>query len=310
MREYEAKDFKGPSAIAVDSKGNIFFTDSGPMGESTLQAPLGSVYTISRDGQLLQPLALETLAHPCGLALSPNDSALYICEMMANRLMRFVQRPMGVWHCSTYYQFSGGLGPSAVACDAKGFVYVALYDFATVRNQGAAACATASPDMSSAASRVLGHTLPSLGPKPCHCATPLLVCRENCGPFARGYPCKAHRVPRFRTERNCSGSEGHDPLHHRGLYQQRLHGCHLSKRSMQHLSVHMTAENVPLACAQYCHVISTLVGMCAKSLSLRYVGRVVGLAHGYSLQCNFVIACGPVWLPDNTQDLRHRRQGD
>jgi aspartate beta-hydroxylase len=152
VREYEAKDFKGPSAIAVDSKGNIFFTDSGPMGESTLQAPLGSVFTVSRDGQLLQPLALETLAHPCGLALSPNDAALYVCEMMANRLLRFVQRPTGVWHCSAYHQFCGGLGPSAVACDAKGFLYVALYDFAVVRNQGAAAHTIASPGMSSAAS--------------------------------------------------------------------------------------------------------------------------------------------------------------
>jgi len=137
VREYEAKDFKGPSAMAVDTKGNMFFTDSGPLGESTLQAPCGSVYTISRDGQLLQPLALETLAHPCGLALAPNDAALYVCEMMANRLLRFIQRPMGVWHCSVYHQFSGGLGPSAVACDAMGYVYVALHDFALMGNQGA-----------------------------------------------------------------------------------------------------------------------------------------------------------------------------
>jgi len=136
VREYEAKDFKGPSALVVDSKGNMFFTDSGPMGETTLQAPRGSVYTISRDGQLLQPLILESLAHPCGLALGPNDSSLFVCEMMANRVLRLIQRPMGVWHCSVYFQFSGGLGPAAVACDSRGFLYVALHDFSFVGNKG------------------------------------------------------------------------------------------------------------------------------------------------------------------------------
>ena len=31
VKEYEAKPFKGPSAMLLDSAGNMFFTDSGPM---------------------------------------------------------------------------------------------------------------------------------------------------------------------------------------------------------------------------------------------------------------------------------------
>jgi hypothetical protein len=48
---------------------------------------------------------------------------------MANRVLRFVQRPAGVYHSSVFHQFSGRLGPSALAVDADGNLYVARYDF-------------------------------------------------------------------------------------------------------------------------------------------------------------------------------------
>lgn len=47
-----------------------------------------------------------------------------------NRILRFVQRPSGVYHYSVFYQFSGGLGPSSLTCDTQGRVYVTSYDFA------------------------------------------------------------------------------------------------------------------------------------------------------------------------------------
>ena len=40
---------------------------------------------------IAQPLAYESLAHPSGLALSPTGGALYVTEMMTNRVLRFVQ---------------------------------------------------------------------------------------------------------------------------------------------------------------------------------------------------------------------------
>eukprot|EP00965_Chrysotila_dentata_P078227 2578809-Pleurochrysis_carterae.AAC.6 len=42
VREYEGKLLKGPSAMQIDSQGNMFFTDSGPLGETTLQAHAGA----------------------------------------------------------------------------------------------------------------------------------------------------------------------------------------------------------------------------------------------------------------------------
>lgn len=119
-----------------------------------MASPKGSVFCISPDGRLLQPLALSCLAHPSGVAVSPDEKTLcaphcritdpllqpqrrlavaacrYVCETMANRVLRFVQKPAGVFHFSVFHQFSGGLGPSGVTCDSNGNVYVGRMDFA------------------------------------------------------------------------------------------------------------------------------------------------------------------------------------
>lgn len=49
---------------------------------------------------------------------------------MKNRVLRFFQKPEGVFHSSVFCQFSGGVGPNAIAIDSKGNVYVAQYDIA------------------------------------------------------------------------------------------------------------------------------------------------------------------------------------
>lgn len=129
VTEYEGRLLRGPTGMVFDAAGNMFFCDSGPMGDTTIGHPKASVYNIACDASLLQPLAADCLAHATGLALSPNGQTLYVCETMNNRILRFAQRPNGVWHMSVYYQFSGGLGPMACVCDGTGALYVARYDF-------------------------------------------------------------------------------------------------------------------------------------------------------------------------------------
>jgi DNA-binding beta-propeller fold protein YncE len=82
-------------------------------------------------------LALERLAHPAGITLGAKESAVYVSEMAANRVVRFAQRPAGVWHMTVFHQFAGRAGPTAVAWDdARGLLYVARYEFADLAEKG------------------------------------------------------------------------------------------------------------------------------------------------------------------------------
>jgi sugar lactone lactonase YvrE len=71
---YEDVPLKGPSSV-VSSNGNIYFTDSGPLGETGLHSPIGNVFTImnSPTGTILKPISLGNLANPSGIAVSNND---------------------------------------------------------------------------------------------------------------------------------------------------------------------------------------------------------------------------------------------
>lgn len=103
---------------------------------------------VSSEGQLLLPVALQSLAYPSALALAPAmptdglggaapPSAdgqpapfVYVAEMAANRVLRFARRPVDVFLGSVFYQFSGGAGPSALACAPDGTLFVGHFEYA------------------------------------------------------------------------------------------------------------------------------------------------------------------------------------
>lgn len=136
VREYEQSQFLGPNSLCLSRQtGMIYFTDSGPFGETSLQNPKGSVFAVTST-QLLIPLCLSTLAHPCGLALSPDEKNLYVAETGMNRILRFSQHPPQVFHCSVFHQLSGRFGPTALAVGSAGDLFVAHFDFAENTESG------------------------------------------------------------------------------------------------------------------------------------------------------------------------------
>jgi len=131
VRAYEDRALRGPNGLAFSPDGALFFSDSGPLGETTLEHSRGSVFCIAASpsgGQVLRPLALECLALPWGVAASAD--AVFVAETMRNRVLRLRARPSGAFHVSVFYQFAGGMGPSGLACDINGQLYVGHYDFA------------------------------------------------------------------------------------------------------------------------------------------------------------------------------------
>lgn len=132
--DYEGEPMRGPTSLATSPDGTLFFTDSGPLGEATLDSPVGSVFAVvgSGGGRFLKPILLKSLAHPCGVAVGAGGKVVYVAEMLRNRILRLVQRPAGVFHASVFHQLSGRMGPSAVAVDERrgGTLYVAHFDAA------------------------------------------------------------------------------------------------------------------------------------------------------------------------------------
>jgi len=123
--------------ILSEKNNALFFTDSGPMGETSLESPGGSVFAIDLSVSMLKPVIYNKLAYPYGLAMSKDENIIYVAEMNMNRVLRIVCHSSGVYHTSVFSQFSGRLGPTALAMHpTNNQLYVARYDFTEVCESG------------------------------------------------------------------------------------------------------------------------------------------------------------------------------
>ncbi|CAK79056.1 unnamed protein product (macronuclear) [Paramecium tetraurelia] len=133
VTEYEGMPFLGPNQIVIsyNNLNAVFFTDSGPFGETNVENPIGSVFMVDLDGQEIKPTALayRCLAHPSGLALSHDEKSLFVSETCENRIIRFVLTNAGIYAFSVYHQFSGRFGPTALVISQSDFLYVARFEF-------------------------------------------------------------------------------------------------------------------------------------------------------------------------------------
>ena len=137
IKDFEGVPLLGPNSLIITKDANtLFFTDSGVFGHTSIANPKGSVFTVDLEANSIKPLIYQLLACPYGLAVSPSESALYVSELCKNRVLRLVQYPSGIYHCSTFYQFSGRFGPTAVAMHNKGCLFVARYDFPECSKDG------------------------------------------------------------------------------------------------------------------------------------------------------------------------------
>lgn len=90
--------------MVLSEKNNcLFFTDSGPMGETSLENPSGSIFAIDLTVSMLKPIVYGKLAHPSGLAMSPSENVLYVAETLNNRVLRIVVHSSGVYHSSVFH---------------------------------------------------------------------------------------------------------------------------------------------------------------------------------------------------------------
>lgn len=104
IKDFDGKPLKGPNSMILSEKNNaLFFTDSGPMGETSIESPSGSVFAIDLSVSMLKPIIDGKLAHPSGIALSNDESLIYVAETGMNRVLRIVCHSSGVYHTSVFY---------------------------------------------------------------------------------------------------------------------------------------------------------------------------------------------------------------
>lgn len=71
IKDFDGNALKGPNSMVLSEKNNcLYFTDSGPLGETSVENPSGSVFAIDLSVSMLKPIIYNKLAHPSGLALS------------------------------------------------------------------------------------------------------------------------------------------------------------------------------------------------------------------------------------------------
>jgi sugar lactone lactonase YvrE len=137
VRDYEGKPLLGPNCLAYNPENKyLYFTDSGPLGETSISNPTGSIFAADLDLLVLKPIALKCLAYPSGIAISNDGKFIYVSETCMNRVLRIVQSPYGVHHMSVFYQFSSRFGPTGIAVSENGKIYVANYDFSDYSKNG------------------------------------------------------------------------------------------------------------------------------------------------------------------------------
>lgn len=107
--------------LVFDKDGGFYFTDM----RGSAADPIGGVYYVTPDFKEIKPFALH-LASPNGIALSMNQSTLWITEHTGNRLLRMPVKS-GAYPV-TVYRFTGYGGVDSCSIDEDDNLYVALFD--------------------------------------------------------------------------------------------------------------------------------------------------------------------------------------
>ena len=121
VNEYEGKPLNGANDLVLDRAGTIYFSDPW---RSSAANPIGGFYRYFQNGSLEQ---IDTnLAFPNGVALSADESYVYLAETYRNRILRYPIAADGIiGEREIWTQTGPPSGPDGMAFDSEGNLLVA-----------------------------------------------------------------------------------------------------------------------------------------------------------------------------------------
>jgi gluconolactonase len=139
---YQGKRYNSPNDVCVDTKGRIWFTDPY-YGEdrSALEQDAEAVYRVELDGKVTRVLSQPEIERPNGLAITPDDSTLYIVDSHSRpggnrKIWAFELSSDGTpGHRRLIFDFGKGRGGDGMRLDTQGNIWVAG-GIAVPRNPG------------------------------------------------------------------------------------------------------------------------------------------------------------------------------
>lgn len=128
---FEGSRYNAPNDIAARRNGQIFFTDPCYGDRSSMELTHESVYRIDPDGSVTRVLSQPQIQRPNGIALSPDETVLYIVDSCpvdgGNRVIwAFELAEDGtVGPGRVVIDFAPGRGGDGMAVDQAGHLYIA-----------------------------------------------------------------------------------------------------------------------------------------------------------------------------------------
>ncbi|MCB0730984.1 MAG: SMP-30/gluconolactonase/LRE family protein, partial [Ignavibacteriae bacterium] len=120
---YLGNPLNRPNDLTFDKNGNLFFTDPKNYGIDKLDGRIFYYNIETAEIRLLK----DSLAFPNGIAFSPIDDKLYICESAKSRIIRFDSDAYDkLTNMEVFVELPGG-DPDGINFDERGNLYVAHF---------------------------------------------------------------------------------------------------------------------------------------------------------------------------------------
>jgi gluconolactonase len=123
--KYEGKRFNSPNDIALDAKGNVYFTDPRYVGNEPRELGFECVFFVSAKGEV--KVATREAKKPNGIVLSPDGKWCYVSENNpegVRGLLKFKVQPDGTLVDSQLlHDFGTGRGIDGMTIDPAGNIY-------------------------------------------------------------------------------------------------------------------------------------------------------------------------------------------